>query len=349
MHRAILLAWLPLVGWLLAAALGVWLVARMSGARFSPARLRRLHHCEAGSVQTLSFILTLPVFIMLVMFIVQVAELMMGIAIVNYAAFAAARAACVWLPAQVPAVEEEENRLYPESLGGGQSVYPQWMTRERELGFSSGPLRQYWKYHKVWAAAAEACLATSPSRNYYPGDDAASDTFAIISALASTLAPASTRYPQFDRVIRRKANYAAATTRIVIRGIDRDGTQGPTYNPYPGYYVRQIDPSTGQSVDVWIPWNVNEIGWEDPITVTVNHYFALLPGPGQFLAKVLTPQDGTRDTVSGLIVRPGDRTDFGFSNSNPYRPYVRAVELSASATISNEGLKSVMPYAHPSE
>ena len=50
-------------------------------------------------MQSLSFVLTLPVFILVMMMIVQVSQLMIGIVVVHYAAFAAARSAAVWIPA----------------------------------------------------------------------------------------------------------------------------------------------------------------------------------------------------------------------------------------------------------
>jgi len=64
-------------------------------------RLRRLHRDEAGNVQSLSFVLTLPIFIMLMMLIVQASQLMIGQVVVEYAAVAAARSAIVWIPAAV--------------------------------------------------------------------------------------------------------------------------------------------------------------------------------------------------------------------------------------------------------
>lgn len=347
MTRALLIAWFPWFGCLIAAAIAAWLVARASGARLAPARLRSLHRNEAGSIQTLSLVLTLPMFIMLVMFIVQVADLMMGIAVVHYAAFAAARAASVWIPAQVPSVSEAPNTFYPGSLDSFASTYPQWRTNELDAG--SSDVQIWWKYRKIWSAAAMACTPISPSRKYFQGDDSPSGAFSIYSAAAIAMSPTLQRFPAYDRVIWRKANYAAANTRIVINGIDRDGTEGPTYNPYPGYYTTQIDPATGQPAEVWVPHNDLEVGWEDPLTVTVNHYFALMPGPGRFLSVVLSSPDGTRDDVSGLIVRPGQFKGGGFNSANKYQPYVQAVRLSASATISNEGLKSVMPYAQPND
>ncbi|MGQ0633850.1 MAG: hypothetical protein ACT4QC_04510 [Planctomycetaceae bacterium] len=333
MSRAILLAWLPCCGWLLAATVALWLVGRLSGARPAPAKLRRLYGCEAGSVQTLSFVFTLPLFIMLVMFIVQVADLMIGIAGVHYAAFAAARAAIVWLPAEVPPpreapstfLGEPANTLYPGTLGARGSGGAAWQTDERDnSGGQSGAMQ---KYLKIWSAAAMACMPISPSRSYFSGDDQAQPASSAILTVYPSLAPSGRKYPRYDRVIRRKFNYAIANTRIRMEGLDRDIAQGPTYNPP-------------------LAFNPNEVGWEDPVTVTVFHYFALLPGPGRFLATRLSGP-GTPDSVSGRIVRPGDMQGFGFTNNNPYRQYLKAVPLSASVTMSNEGLKSVMPYAQP--
>src|SRR5687767_11915386 len=60
-----------------------------------------LHADELGSVQSLSFVLTVPLFIMLMLLAVQITQLMIGQIVVHYAAFAAARSAAVWIPARV--------------------------------------------------------------------------------------------------------------------------------------------------------------------------------------------------------------------------------------------------------
>ena len=100
-NRAVLQALLPALTALVAALVLLRLVVRVSGARFQMTRIRQLHRSEEGAVQSLSFVLTLPLFIMIVMFIVQVSQLMIGIMGVHYAAFAAARAAIVWTPARL--------------------------------------------------------------------------------------------------------------------------------------------------------------------------------------------------------------------------------------------------------
>jgi hypothetical protein len=300
-------------------------------------------------VQTLSFVITLPIFILLVMFIVQVAELMVGIVGVHYAAFAAARSACVWIPALTsgspnPYVEPP-NALFPGSLkiGNGEA---EWVTDQHDN--SNHEWDQLWKLRKICGAAAIALVPISPSRYYFSGDDASMEISDQMVSIARALSPTLERYPRSDRVIRRKLNYALANTRIEIRGLDRDRFLGPTYNPFPGRMEVQNGPN-GQVTWYWIPWNPNEVGWEDAMNVTVYHYFALLPGPGRFLTTKLGNSGGVRDTVSRTIVKPGEIPGFGFVNANKYRDKLKSVPLEATVTISNEGLKSVLPYAHPTD
>ena len=71
----------------LLAAYALYRVARRP-ARFS--RLRNLHGDQCGAVQSLSFVLVLPLFVMVMLFIVQVSQLMIGTIVVHYSAYAAA-------------------------------------------------------------------------------------------------------------------------------------------------------------------------------------------------------------------------------------------------------------------
>ncbi len=99
MARAILTACSPWLVLLLVLILAAWALVRFSRAQLRLGRLLELHRDEVGSVQSLSFVLTLPLFIMIMMMIVQVSQLMIGTVVVHYAAFAAARSAAVWIPA----------------------------------------------------------------------------------------------------------------------------------------------------------------------------------------------------------------------------------------------------------
>src|SRR5262245_46550230 len=72
--------------------------------------LLRLHADQRGSVQSLSFVLTVPIFVMLMLLAVQITQLMIGLIVVQYAAYAAARSASVWIPARMEP-DELENRI----------------------------------------------------------------------------------------------------------------------------------------------------------------------------------------------------------------------------------------------
>ena len=117
MGRAVVEACLPWLALLLAGFACAYLLVRLNRSRLELGRLARLHRDQAGGVQSLSFVLTLPVFVIVMLFIVQVSQLMIGTIVVHYAAFAAARSAVVWIPARLGA-EETENCIsayYPEA------------------------------------------------------------------------------------------------------------------------------------------------------------------------------------------------------------------------------------------
>ena len=92
---------------LCAAIVALVVVIRVSGCRFDIRRLRQMHHCQRGGVQSLSFILTLPMFVMLVMCIVQVSQLMIGQVVINNAAYGAARSLAAWVPQHVIEIEPD--------------------------------------------------------------------------------------------------------------------------------------------------------------------------------------------------------------------------------------------------
>jgi hypothetical protein len=349
MHRAILEACFPYFLWLLAGFGGLWLLARVSGARLAPARLRSLHRSQEGSVQTLSFVLTLPIFMMIVLFIVQVSQLMIGITIVHYAAFAAARAASVWLPAEMPNADEMRsepaNVMDPISIDPKRSTYPYWHTQP--LMFLQLPPGVAWKYRKVHIAAAMACFPIAPSKRYLTDEAMQQMNEPIAPAviqLYQALVPKTAGDNVIPNRIRNKAYYAYEHTWIHISGVDYgsnpatpgagNSMTGPTYNP--------INHPT-------VPWNREEIGWQDPITVQVWFRFPLLTGPGRFLSPghflsaKLSPADGTPDKVSSRI-------QVWSKNDNPrYKENFYWTELTATATITNEGIKSGIPLVQTPE
>ena len=70
MHRAILQSCLPWFLCLCVASGLVLLLVQYCGGRMDWRRLKRLGRGEDGAVQSLSLVLTLPIFLMLVLFIV---------------------------------------------------------------------------------------------------------------------------------------------------------------------------------------------------------------------------------------------------------------------------------------
>ena len=332
MHRAVLEACLPslvalVVAFVLLAGL-MRLCSRGVSCRQAFERLRSLHRCEQGAVQSLSFVLTLPIFIVICMFIVQVSQLMIGVMVVHYAAYAAARSAVVWIPAQVD--DLGQNKLGPPIT-----------TEAPVLLSANGSLvRENFKYRKIFEAAAIACAPISPSRDVgYDTDDLSTGAAVVMKELFRTQSPESARNSRIPDRIDHKLAYSFQNTAVRVEFIDKNTFRGPTYNPR----VPMRNPQTGgvlsdASGEVIRLWDPHEVGWEDPVRVLVTHEFALLPGPGRVLAKYLVRNGNEPDRVAGRIDRRTTRT----------RERLYTTSIVASATLTNEGFKSVMPYVQDS-
>ena len=96
----------------------------------------------------------------------------------------------------------------------------------------------------------------------------------------------------------------------------------------------------------WLPLNTivpthqveyleNEVGWQDPITVKVTHWMALLPGPGRLLF------GGKRYVLWGSADPVPRVKQLGAPARGVY-----AYRITAECTLGNEGLKSARPYAY---
>jgi hypothetical protein len=325
MDRSVLMACLPWLGWLAASFAALFLLARASRAKLELGRLLHLHADQQGSAQSLSFVLTLPLFIMVMLFIVQVSQLMIGQIVVEYAAFAAARAAAVWIPAPVDAVETwncvaaytpvEEGRLIPIDLGTTHVVAHEGA-----------------KYDKIRMAAAMACLPISPSRPL-PGVAAPpSNTLESLKTLYAAIAPVSAAGASDQAIQDRLKNKLAYTLSPDILAVDVEFYHYQSHQELPLAVPFWVDPTTG-TVYWGVPPDLNEfrpgreVGWQDPITVTVNYRLALLPGPGRLLFRWNTPGVDQRQR----------------STTSVYKD-IYTYPLSASSTIGNEGEKPA--YAH---
>ncbi len=328
MHRVLLEACLPgLIALAVACALAV-VVARLSGARLDLSRLRRVHRCEQGGVQSLAFVLTFPLLLAIVLFIVQVSQLMIGLMVVNYAAFASARAASVWIPALVQddhhyllldaqgnAEDDSQNKLIP----GIEPAEPYVVSWDNVASSGSA------KLDRIWKAAVLACVSICPSRDL-PGDldTVLGSTRAddVMASVYASLVPSSQANARMPLRIRNKLAYSFLGTAVRLEFADKNSAQGPTYNPI-GHPWAGLSP-----VYSYVP---EEVGWEDPVTITVTHNFALLPGPGRLLARMLVRADGQPDTVSPRIFA---------DNGWYYAP------ITGSATMTIEGLQSTRPFIH---
>jgi hypothetical protein len=169
---------------------------------------------------------------------------------------------------------------------------------------------------KIELAAAMALLPICPSR----GTPAATShwglgAFTSLDKAYRALVPASSRNVRIPARLQNKLAYALTHTHVELEIRHRMDEPSLTY-------VRTILPFRDG-------FELNEIGWQDQVLVTVRHDFALLPGPARFLAKrVIAPGQST-DDVSERIQRRGS---------------VFVYPMSATVRLSNEGEKSVLPF-----
>jgi len=317
MGRAILLASLPWLGLLvlsLAAACGLaWLLR----ARPQFKRLVVLHRNEAGGAQSLSFVLTLPLFIWLMLFIVQMSQLVIGTVVVNYAAYAAARAAIVWIPAR--AGMELENCISTLSLAtdvpqdvptpvdpytglGGAGPQPGGVTYVVDMTYGNSV-----KVAQIRKAALMALAAISPSRSVGVAPSAEASNI-LPGMLAAYGALANDTSGKAAERLQNKLAYASQNMEIELRGY-HPNSDPPLQSYFLANHLERAE---------FLP---NEIGFQDPLTVTLKYKLALLPGVGKVLGRDASSTQ-VQDTMAGSIGQTGG-----------YYTY----DLSARITLPNEG------------
>lgn len=325
MTRTVLLSCWPWLAVLLVLFVCLRLSVRLNGTRLDLGRLRALHGNEQGSVQTLSFVLTLPFFVMVLLLIVQVSQIMIGTIVVHYAAFAAARSAIVWIPAYLETDAERENCVssYIVDSDATDQSPPIVDTSDPNYGivFEGGMtyriLPGSLKYEKITSAAALACAPICPSRDLGASlSGAGSEAAAILKTAYLAMVPDASSNARIPRRIENKLAYALQNTSVAIRFYH------PNSEPPLVTYFR--NPDIGE-------FYFNELGWQDPVTVTVTHQMALLPGPGRLLARPARSPDGSIDEQSARIGKRGN---------------VYVYPLTASATLGLEGEKSVLRYEY---
>lgn len=323
------------------------LLIAVSGARRQLARLRGLHRNEEGGVQSLSFVLTMPLFIIIMMGIVQASQIMIAQIVVEYAAIAAARSAAVWIPAHIDGTSEGRNRIGLGELQLDRTA-PGGVVYKVDMGNENGsPNYPSWKTFRIGMAAAQACASIAPSRDTQsdigvPGGESLDS---LVRAFQS-IAPDSESGDAVVRRMRNKLAYCLANTRAEVEVFHPDEEpelkiiyeippdtrtwisdtiffHEPAYVDYYAnnrwYYFPRYQEDAEEFHD-------NEIGWQDEITVIVKHDLALLPGPGRMFSKLLEERGG----------RPPMQPQDG----------VYKWPLEARATISSEGQKPILRYEH---
>ena len=281
--------------------------------------------------------LTFPAFLMVLLFIVQVSQLMVGIMVVHYAAYAGARAACVWIPAEM-SVWEPEN-VFAVNPGEqpvirGDSLY---LHNGEDLeALNTTTANGSSKFNKIQQAVVLACVPVSPSRDL--ADSRAvpqwvSYAQAALPNLYQQLAPSTQSNSRIPVRLQSKLAYAYHNTQVIVEWQEvrheyKDVEEGPTYNPR-----GTVDPDIpDERVDQGeMGWYRQEVGWQDPVTVHVRHKFALLSGAGRYLAPWFVPSAGRAARV--------------YVDRQHYGEPVYSVEIPASVTMTNEGYKSVVPHA----
>ena len=143
--------------------------------------------------------------------------------------------------------------------------------------------------------------------------------FAPAGALERTyraMSPASAGNTRIPARLQNKLAYALHNTNVEIEVRHKDA-EPPLIRPWPEA----------------IEFEDNEIGWQDQLIVTVHHNFALLPGPGRFLAKPM-PRREANSTTSQDAVAARIRRENG----------IFVYPMSATVRLNNEGQKSVLPF-----
>jgi len=332
-NREILTACLPCFTVLCASFVVLRLLLSVGASSWNWRKVLRIHHCQQGGVQSLAFVLTMPLFVMVLLLIVQVSQLMVAQMVLHYAAFAGARAASVWLPTAIDSPETELNDLaeVENRIGEPPTGSDGEFTAYEITASSISP-----KLWKVRAAVVQALMPLCPSRNLgIRGNMAFLPSLAAANLqLYDTLVASSTANSPMATRIANKLHYADQNTRVVLEWRDSQNPRGRDSLDYIAYNVRN---HTCPDPELQSTFRESEIGWQDPVTVYVVHQFALLPGPGRFLAARLVRADGLPDRVSPRIQ----------SRSLDASRTLYTTQIQAAVTMTAEGWKSVKPVVQP--
>ena len=273
-------------------------------------RLRGLDDCQEGGVQSLALVMTLPFLVGTVLLLVQLSQVLIGVMTVQYAAFAAARSAVVWIPASV---EDQDPTRGNDSTGENEIdvVIP----RGDAIELTPGLRENSRKFREIQAAAVQACVAISPARAVGgPRAGAAEVAESVDAFLTFQQLNHDPRLARWRIAASNRWSYSVANTRVSLVFLGQPRLT-PTYNP------------VGHPV---VAHESHEAGWDEAVTVIVTHEVSLVPGPGRWLF-----QRANWGSV------PGNLT----SNSTGSGRLDR-VPVSGSVTLSLAGLQSNRPVRY---
>lgn len=344
MKQQMLEACLPWAALAVAAIVVARVLVWLCGARLQPARLKKIHSCESGSVQSLSFVLVLPFFVMIMMLVGQASQLMMGNIVMQYAAFAAARSASVWIPASV-SDQEAANQI-----SSRREITFNELGRKYEIDQSGD------KFSKIQQAAMLACMPLGPSQDFgYQADSQTAATQSAMTRLYAALDPESSTNGRINSRIRNKIAYSAQNTNVDLTVWHRYRAGGfpdrasvvsgrdPAFRPSQ-LSEAQRDPPLDAHRPVYQGvlvgsepiYEPNEIGWQDQITATVTFNLPLIPGPMRFFAPTQQSISSfDRDLPEGVSADDAEQDQTG---------NVFIWPITGVATLVNEGEKPAFTY-----
>lgn len=320
MTQSLFIDCLALAGWLVLGLLAMAVIGLFMG-KPDWSQLKRLHNNEKGAVQSLSFVLTLPLFLMIMLFVLQVSQILIARVVVEYSAFTAARSAIVWIPARVTG-DESENRMsrrffvrVEEKDDGVWSVYQMQPT---------GP-----KFERIAMAASTALTPICPSGGAgAPVGDMVMNASSSLEKAYYAMAPGSRSNPRIGDRLQNKLAYAVANTRVEIEVWHKEEE--------PALIDHILDPFIEE-------FAYNEIGWQDQLHVTVAHDFALLPGPGRLLARknLIVSSQNPQPTAPVANTGSGWMSDIEQRDSRTF-----VYTISSTVRMNNEGQISSQPLHH---
>ena len=365
--------WIICLGIIGLLILVLHLIIRISGARRRTIGLAQLHNDQRGGVQSLSFVLTLPVFIWIMMGVIQVSQIMLAQVVVEYAAISAARAASAWTGEYVSSEDgttEDRNCVgkaafvFKSQIEGG-SLYTIPVSNSGPTSDSGDTgdsgAEDTVKISVIRRAAVLACIPIAPSRDtgytlpskYMGVHTALDNAFSALAGEKSAAPPEAV-----SRRLRNKLAYSMANTffeaeffhpsdEIALQKYDKHYQANPTYlsgqvliPTKPGCSDPDCAPDGVYSHPDYqgeaLSFEPNEMGWQDVITVHVRHNMALLPGPGRLLSRFVHGTSDGNDKIAQTI-----------ETNTQSKETLYTWPLFASASASIEGEKPILRYTQP--